>query len=127
MHIKVTQLCNRESNSWCKSNYPYYDKITPTKDFVPRKNDGRNIMVMFNETIPLEKLSSIKVLFTTEKNSYGIVVNRFMDGEADEIDVEKSTHAAISVKLIKHMYLNTTRQLQYFDPQKLCKALTIKL
>ena len=65
---------------------------------------------MFNETVPLEKLSSIKVLFTTEKNSYGIVVNRFMDGEADEIDVKIATHAAISVKLIKHMYLNTTRQ-----------------
>ena len=84
-------------------------KITPINDDILRGDDGRNIDVYFNKFLPLKDLPSLKVYFTSEKNSYGVVSNLFTEGEVVEMKIDKNKNTFINLKPEKHIYLSRSK------------------
>ena len=88
------------------SHYGYCYKITTKSDKII-KGDSKYIKVYFNESIPHEHLPSLlKLYFTSEENSYGIIANAWMDGKVMLVNLNKNSNIEISIRPESYIYLN---------------------
>ena len=70
----------------------------------------RTIQIAFKKSIPQEKLPiELRLYMTSEKNSYGISTNQWMDGEMFEFEVNQNFHKVIDLKQEKYIYLQKAR------------------
>ena len=70
----------------------------------------RTIQITFNKSIPEENLpTELKVYLTSEKNTYGILTNQWMDGEMFEFEVNQNFHKVIDLKQEKYIYLQKAK------------------
>ena len=81
----------------------------------PNTKNWRTILVNFNKSISNENLPTLKIYFTSENNSYGIISNRWLDGEIweldiNELDINKNIYYELDLKAEKHIRLKTTSQ-----------------
>ena len=76
------------------------------------------ISIHFNESIPYTDLpSKLNVYVTSEKNSYGVVVNTWLNGRIATMEVEKNISKSIDLKPEKYDYLanNDCSQESYYE------------
>ena len=107
-----------------KSGFCY--RIIPTTQII-YKGEMKSIQVYFNNTIQSEGLPSLKIYFTSEKNSYGIVLNSWLNGDPMEETVDKYTYKVFSLKPEKYMYLNTSKSICSFQSYWDCYATKVHL
>ena len=84
-------------------------KIVPTTKNI-FKGEMKAIEIYFDDTISSKKMPSAKFYFSSEKNSYGILMNTWMDGDALEVNVDKYV-LTYSLKPEKYIYINTSKSV----------------
>ena len=68
------------------------------------------ISIHFNESILYSDLpSKLKVYVTSEKNSYGVVANAWMNGKSIKVEIEKETSKSIDLKPEKYNYIASNK------------------
>ena len=80
-------------------------KINIESKFFPRKS--KFVGIDFEKSIPNENIPELKVFITSEGNAYGIVINRWMDGETLEVDISKSFLKQVSLRSKKTIQLKS--------------------
>ena len=70
----------------------------------------RRITVNFNESMSHMDLPSLKTYITSEKNSYGVIGNKWMDGKVMTLTLNKNMYYEIRLKVEKIIYLKTKSQ-----------------
>ena len=80
-------------------------KINIISNFFPSKS--KFVGINFDKFIPDEKIPESKVFITSEGNAYGVVINRWMDGETLEVDIPKSFLKQVSLRSKKTILLKS--------------------
>ena len=83
----------------------FCQKINVISKFFPRKS--KFVGINFDKSIPDEKIPESKVFITSEGNAYGVVINRWMDGETLEVDIPKSFLKQVSLRSKKTILLKS--------------------
>ena len=77
---------------------------------------GSFIYVNFtDELIEKDVPSTLYVYITSEKNSYGIVIRTWLDGEKSEIMIDKGTQRIIALKAAKHNYIKSCSDETFYE------------
>ena len=66
---------------------------------------SQDILVEYDESIPLSNLPMLTIYFTSEKNAYGIMFSEWMDGEVQEFKIENNVYEEISLRPERYIYL----------------------
>ena len=75
----------------------------------------RTIQINFNKSIPQEKLPiELTAHMTSEKNSYGILTNQWMDGEMFQFGIKQNLHKVLDIKQEKYIYLGNKCSTESF-------------
>ena len=69
------------------------------------KGYEKTIFFIIKNKLHAKHLSYFTVYFTSEKNSYGVVLNQWMDGKVMPIDIQKSTFKRVALKQEKYSFL----------------------
>ena len=92
-------------------------KLTPKLSII-KLGDDRHITIQFNDSIPLEKWPEhVKIYFTSEKNSYGIIGKKWIDGD-EWFVLLKLGWTNIELRPEKYTFLKTKLQcsdISYYE------------
>ena len=78
-------------------------KITPSINRTITNGEYTNFAMKFpKEYIKYEDIPPVKIFFTSEKNSLGIIGNAWKDGEIFDVKMEKNTKIDLSLKPIRY-------------------------
>ena len=87
-------------------NYGHCYKITPIVFDVTV--EFRQIHIYFNETFIEDDLPSVNIFITSEKNSYGVVMNDWKNGKVTRTQIDgKGKFKVITLKVEQRNYLTT--------------------
>ena len=106
VHENIVKL---ESVETVFGNYFKLQKIPISKEIKPAKF---NILFIFNQSIPREKLPLTKLYITSEENSYGIFMFNWLEGETLAYDVKPETMTEIILKGEQTLSLSTKGECQ---------------
>ena len=83
-------------------------KITPSINRTITNGESTKFALKFpKKFIKYEDIPPLKIFFTSEMNSLGIIRNTWKDGEIFDVTVEKNTKTELSLKPTKYVQLNT--------------------
>ena len=85
-----------------------------------------NIFINFTDSFPKKELpTSLKVYFTSEKNSYGIISNKWMDGNVMKTSIANNTYKSIKLNSVQHNNLPCDHE-SYYECISRITAATLK-
>ena len=85
-----------------------------------------NIFINFTDSFPKKELpTSLKVYFTSEKNSYGIISNKWMDGNVMKTSIANNTYKSIKLNSVQHNNLPCDHE-SYYECISRITAVTLK-
>ena len=88
-------------------------KITPFLTNTYLKKELTDILIYFNESVHQETFHTLDIFITSERNSYGVVVNEWYNGKVLKTQVKKGFEKAFDLKPEQYQYLATHTKCSY--------------
>ena len=84
----------------------------PKNKYIIKKRT--NIFINFTDNFPKKELpKSLKVYFTSEKNSYGIISDKWVDGNVMKTSIANNTHKTLKLNSVQHNNLPCDHESYY--------------